>query len=586
MKSKINLEISLGFTVLFLFLLYYIFMYTWIPRYPDPFGYLANAAFFSGKEYDWKSISQQMGMVYSGGYSIIIIPFMKIINDILALIKSLFVLNALFLGMMFLVLVKITNIIYEDNEHGIMIFVCFCICISPMYSFYVCTVTPEILLDLIFVSTSYNIIRMSRRNNNRILYFLTSLELGFSLFVHVRFLIIVISFILISILFLYEKKIHIRTACLGFLIMIASIYGQKLFNGYLGNNVYGINSNDIGTTANTLQTQYTKLYKYILNGDRIWAVLANTFTQYFYVIISTFFLGGVLLLITLKVIKKFYKHENIEIYIVWTILCSWMMLAASSYSAMNAKRWDHLLYGRYIAPIVPMIVVSCAKEIKSINPKKCMVLGFAVALICELSGYILNYRIIKESITNSIPRSILGITLIYNWLGSNYENFIVLGKITALLAIFISMGLALRYQLITNKFISSFLLLLLAIFEIGSSMHAFSREIDETEPRNKYTEFIDIYNYDDLKIYVTQDSWNYLNQLMAYDKSVTIIDDEADISEDLNGNFIIFDKANILEGNMFSFFINTDVMKGNIYVGGDDYINYLENEGYQIGVIG
>lgn len=119
-------------------------MNSWVPRYPDPFGYLANAAGLSG--YNWQDTTMQIQRVYAAGYSLLLVPFFWICKSFVALSKCAYFLNICLFVIYYFILCRIADSILEDIfSKNVRSIICFIICLYPSNIYNIYTITPEIL---------------------------------------------------------------------------------------------------------------------------------------------------------------------------------------------------------------------------------------------------------------------------------------------------------------------------------------------------------------------------------------------------------------------------------------------------------
>lgn len=563
------------------------FQVKWLPRYPDPYGYLSNAAVLANAGYDWSSVTQEIQALYAGGYSICLVLFFWLAEDFLTLTKYIFAFNLICLCVLFYTLCQISNYILYNVNSIYRTLLCFAICVSPACFYPIFTVTPELLGMTLFAKLLHCLIKIEYRKVHTDILYLAGLFLTFFLIlVHSRYLIVWACYFVGTVILVFQRRIKPYVGGIGFFILSIEVYLYRCFTKFLSTNVFAISNSDIAGTPNTLETQILKFFKYILNGERLNSVIENIITHSFYLIFSTYLLLAFFIIFCVKETRQIVLKRKINVFNVFAILSFWGILLLSAYTFMNPKRWDHLLYGRHVESVLPVIILISVCELQNEmnGRKRFLKISLVTAIFCILAGSLVKYRIVSENLTRSIPRTIPSLEFAYDYLKEDSEYFVVLGMAAAIVVIMLGI-LMKRYG---NKQIFLYLILILIIInQIRSTNNAIRREeYDNVSQREPYLLFEKLMGYENLNIYATENgSYNYLLQLIAYKKPVTVVADEEiqDIVQ-TETNYVIYDQSGKASVTETSALVDIESIKGNIWVGGSEYINYLQSLEYALSV--
>lgn len=556
--------------------LYYINKTFWLPRYPDPFGYLANAAFMCGKEFDWSQVSQQMGAVYSGGYSLIIIPILPLFKNIIDVIRVLYYLNIFFLLISFAFLNKLLMRVCAGIETEHRILISLSICISPSSIYQVFTATPESMLQMMVIIMGYLISEQHYKDQINLADYSRLIAISaLGPFLHLRLVIVELVVVILSFVWALRRKIQAIKAFLGLLFLCVCYRMCYLFNGYLRRGVYGIPDRLTATTSNTMAVQFTKLNKYLIHGTRIVSVMENMFTLYLYIIITTFFLAVFVTIYICILIKNSKIIMAWSDYSLFTTLAIVTMFLASAYVALNPKRWDHLIYGRYIYPFYGLLwplAIKGMKEMRRIEYKFLVV----IAIVCDIAGFLMDYRIRTETLTRSNPRTIGELILIYDWLKNDPGRFILLGRCVAIIVILIGI----MYNRCKNRRrMAGVMLTAFLLIQFSGTTVLMKMELSDNAKRvDEYNALFPLYKFDELTIYAIENQNAYIDQLVAYDHSVRVIDEyEAANLMNSKTNFILHDRKDVVKD--IGGVISDERVEGTLWVNGDYYEEYLRSIG-------
>lgn len=152
MRKRINLYLILILLIVFCVFQYGIQKICGFTIYPDEFGYWASAARAVG--YDWSEVAS-MGSYYSFGYSMILIPVLKLFTDGVAAYRAaLFVHMLMMCGSVFLFQGIITKV-FPEMEAGRRALISGAAVLYPPWIFYMQMTMAEAVLFFVFLLDVY-----------------------------------------------------------------------------------------------------------------------------------------------------------------------------------------------------------------------------------------------------------------------------------------------------------------------------------------------------------------------------------------------------------------------------------------------
>lgn len=125
--------------------------------YPDEFGYWASAANFIG--YDWSEVAS-MGSYYSFGYSLILVPILKVFSDGVTAYKAAVTFNMLLMCISFLLMQKNICKLFPDTGKTKSIFLSGIAVLYPAWIFYMQMTMAEAFLYFLFALILYLFLNM------------------------------------------------------------------------------------------------------------------------------------------------------------------------------------------------------------------------------------------------------------------------------------------------------------------------------------------------------------------------------------------------------------------------------------------
>lgn len=381
---------------------------TFLLKYPiinDEFCILSDAASLSGK-YDWSTAYNSSVNGYWGyGFSILLIPFFWIFDSITIIYHIGLVLNSILVGLMGIIVYKISNDYIKQKNPMISWFCGLVIALFPGISFYSKMMLNEIMLVFIAWVSLFLVLKIQQEKIRIQKVYVFSFFLGFlavyAYAVHGRGVAITAAIVLIMFyLRIVQKKGRLSAlflgglACFGVDRIIKSILYSKLI------------FTDPSQTFNTAEKVLSSHLEY-LKPENLKGLLTAIVAQSYYLLCVT---GGIFcLFIAIVVIviishKKSWIKENNAFFTTtfFSACCVFFTLGISAlYYAFvfvqhDTIRREYIIYGRYVDTIV--------------------VLG----IFCVIQFFFMKFPQQKKIIIGSIIPFIIilgiGSTKIANWL--------------------------------------------------------------------------------------------------------------------------------------------------------------------------
>ena len=404
-------------TILFLYSSFSILL-DWLPRYPDPFGYLSNAAYFAG--IDWTDVSTNMQSYYSWGYSFILSFFFRIFKSFYLFSKVIFVLNCLFICFAYILLSKISKHLWDDTDPLFHKIIAFISMLYPAYTYDVTVIIPELFALIMFLLSVLLLIRLEEHSA----FFLLSTILfaiitGFLPAVHGRNISCWAASLITITIGLVCKKIRIKQAVIFFPASMFIILIYRIVEKILKSNVYY--SGELNNTSTSVLARIGELFSFSGLKD----LITSFFTQQWYLITASmglYFLGIILIISTcINALRnlsswRYSNHLLTHFYITFSIIG---VAFLSSFTFMNPRRMDQVLYGRHNEMFMSIMIVYgfhlLREKISKKSTTKLML--FISCIYCLIT--IITFNILCNSFSTSIPRTIIGTELFYNTLQSN-----------------------------------------------------------------------------------------------------------------------------------------------------------------------
>lgn len=178
---------------------------------PDSFGYLANAAYFSGT--DWANATH---LYYGYGYSLWLIPLFWLYDMGAAIIHRALLINVMFIVCIFWALTWILRHFFSNVSKYISLMIAGALCLYPYLMNSSLTVWCEILLSLVVLLCAIFSYQALETQKTRY-YIVLGALLPYCFFVHARSVVFLAIFVAMFLVALWINKTSWRNVC-GFVI--------------------------------------------------------------------------------------------------------------------------------------------------------------------------------------------------------------------------------------------------------------------------------------------------------------------------------------------------------------------------------
>ncbi|MBD5396182.1 MAG: hypothetical protein HDR71_18425 [Lachnospiraceae bacterium] len=328
--------------------------------YPDEFGYWASAANAIG--YNWSEVAS-MSSYYSFGYSLILMPVLKIFVNSVAAYKAAVTVNMLLMCISVLLMQKVIFKLFPDIEKVKSVFLSSIAVLYPAWIFYMQMTMTESLLFFLFVLISYLFLYMLEKPR-----VLTAVMLATALIyiycVHMRTVGMVIACILTCVLWgivnAGEKKRAGYTILFFITLAVAGWIALKMKNKTIL-EVFAYAEKDV-LAGNDYGSQIAKLNK-ILTFQGMIQLLKEMVGKIFYLGLSSF---GFFYWAAIWCMKECTNLLRKIVYRESPFLKQWMALflllsalaeiLISSIYMYGAGNVDCLIYGRYDEFVLPVMI--------------------------------------------------------------------------------------------------------------------------------------------------------------------------------------------------------------------------------------
>lgn len=321
--------------------------------YPDEFGYWANAA--GWLSFDW-SDTVALQSYYSFGYSIILLPILKLIRVPLLSYRAAVLVNVL---LVYLHAVLLWNMAWEwkkrEREKTIVspsCWYCLFAAFYPSVLFYMQTTLTETLISLLFVLSVWLLLRYI--NTEKVGYgIFFVIAIVYLHFVHMRTIGVLAAGILTICLpafqrkgnnnIIRKKKLLILLLLLFILMMATGNFIKDLIQTdiYRKADLQLLKLNDYSGRIEELRTIFTR--------KGLWDLLVSCIGKLFYLglaTLGTFYFG-------MWYLWKRCKNDVVSLFLFLSVLFTFGIVAAT---VKGGSRGDIYIYGRYNEFLVPVII--------------------------------------------------------------------------------------------------------------------------------------------------------------------------------------------------------------------------------------
>lgn len=326
--------------------------------YPDEFGYWASAANAVG--YDW-SETASMGSYYSYGYSLILIPILKLFSGGVRAYRAALAVNMVLMCAGVLLLWKISLKVFPQMEKTKREFACGVGALYPAWIFYMQTTMSEALLNFLFITIAYLFLCFIEKPRTATAIFL-AVALIYLYSVHMRTVAVVIAGMIACILWGFtESGKKKQVFLLGIVLAAAGFLSLQLKERTIFEVYTYAEQNSLA--VNDYASQWEKLADLLtLQGST--RLIESIIGKLFYLGVSSFgiFYWGIgwCACKSVFLISAFKKRQRVlpEHWLAFFLLLAAVgEVLISSIYMYRAGSIDCLIYGRYTELLVPIMLL-------------------------------------------------------------------------------------------------------------------------------------------------------------------------------------------------------------------------------------
>lgn len=307
----------------------------------DEFGYWSNAAYLGG--YDWTQMSIWMGY-YSYGYSLLLLPIIKVFQNSVLMYRGAVVLNAVMLCGSFHIACYCGNIWNKKQYTPCIPIAAFLTMLYPSSLINVNVAWSELCQYFIFWITAMLVVKCVNSDNTKIsILCLLTLFTGIAYFVHQRNIVLLVMEVLFIVYLLIYRRLTLRYVWIV-LVTLTIIFGVGFFlKGYFVNRIYSTADQHL-FEANNITGQIDKIRFLLTDMQGIRYLFLNIGGRFIYFFVSTYGIYAVVLYIIAANIKEYYRDHADILFVNLSFLAS---IVVSSIFMLIPERYDNLFYGRY-----------------------------------------------------------------------------------------------------------------------------------------------------------------------------------------------------------------------------------------------
>lgn len=332
--------------------------------YNDEMGYWMHAAEMSGL--DWRGVSYTVAW-YSYGYSLLLVPLMKLFSDTVALYRAALILNIVMDIVCYFLYVYIIRRLFPKLELITASVAAAAGILYTSYQFNSGVAFSETALLFAATLVVFLMVRILEKPT-----YLNSACLGlacaYMYMVHNRTIGIAASAVFVIIAALICKKVKLRQSGAFLLALIAGFTADKLIKGRLVSALWenGASGNDAGSVVGRLKTAVSSVqgFKKLLGvmAGQGFAVSAGTFCLVLFALLVMTRRGAAGALKAGKVVrsgKKLSETADSRYLMFLFIFCAFVSTyLISSIFMIDFRRIDHVLYTRYFDIVVGILIMS------------------------------------------------------------------------------------------------------------------------------------------------------------------------------------------------------------------------------------
>lgn len=358
----------------------------------DEYGYLSNAAYLAGK--DWNQLTSFGSAYYSYGYSLILVPFFWLFDDFTMIYRAAMGLNIFFLLLGFYFAVLCTKKIFKTINTTLVVIANLATVLYTANIVFAKWIWGESLLYLLYWIVIYLLQKIEATNKIHTVILLI-ITLTYMWTVHQRALVVIIATIIyFGTKFLLGggkiQNIHAKKVCLMICAMCIMIYISLMGKQYIQNNLY---YNEALSGMNNMTGIVNSVFGYI-SWQGIKTFINGSIGKTFYFIFSTLFVGcyGIWFCLkstynTLRLYKQKNNENARETYLpLFFLLCLiGGGLLNVIFTMSDYTRHDLLIYGRYMEWLFGPIIICGFFELAIVkNRNKKFLVFFIIGAVSAL----------------------------------------------------------------------------------------------------------------------------------------------------------------------------------------------------------
>ncbi len=374
--------------------------------HPDEYTYWAYAAFVSG--FDWSDITS-LGMYFSYGYSLILIPIFAFCKNAVMAYRMAVGINFIFLMLSFICLVKTVKAVQDSQRIPVTWFAAAAVCF-PGYLFYAQMTMTETLLILLYLVIGM-LLYLYLENGRLQTLFLLLVVMMYLYVVHMRTVGILLSglvVLLFHMLFGQGKKLHVlwTVGVVGILFAASSILKDWSFANVFG----GMNQEFV--SGNDYSGQLEKI-KYIFTWTGFYDFVISLIGKFLYLGLSTYglFYWGVYSLIR-TLFDKTERHIRRD-FSAYILLGMCAQIAIATIYLLNMGAVSDYTYGRYSEIVIPYIMVAGLCEMWKRRTKVVWIANGAIAILHLPVTYLIVKHVLDIGIKDFAGYFMVGMSYLY-----------------------------------------------------------------------------------------------------------------------------------------------------------------------------
>lgn len=435
--------------------------------FPDEFGYWAGAAKVLG--YDFSEITS-IGSFYSFGYSLILMPVMKIFSDSVLAYRAAVVVNLLLQVSSFFIFTKIADRLFENTDRLTGAILSGIAVLYPSWVFYVQMTMSEALLFFMYTLVVFLMV-FYLDNPSVYAGILVAIAAIYVYSVHMRTVGIPIA-VICTILFdcVLRQKRHGSGKCfliagMSVSLIICGFILCLFLKKYMIGVLYSGGAKNV-TAINDYSGQMSKFAELftVAGIGRFFAAMSG---KVLYLGCASFGMGyiGIYALVK-RVIRKDVKALFVLLASLFqfVVMCIYLIHSAD----VVEERYDLFLNGRYIDYVVPLLTVIGMNEVLHCRVNIRIIASLVSVMIS--SAAISCMVVLRNKVGMRDPHGMLMVGMSYFMDEKNVRpaRTIIISTVFALLVMFVMMGIALFYQKSGNFYV----LCIIHLFLIGLSYNA------------------------------------------------------------------------------------------------------------------